>query len=426
MSEDYNIGGNSLQELLEDDRFKDFVSIIHDFTVKTSKARTPQEIYAIITSQLASRLKLTDCVIYAVDEQRKTLEQVAAFGPKMTDGSDLKNKLVLRFGQGHAGLAAEQKVSILVEDCSASEDYVADLELAGSEIEVPIIHNDKVYAVISSEHKEKRFYSAYHLKLFEIIAAITGGYVNKLTEQIELNTIKNRLEEILKKKSNDLDIVLESLSDKYTALKVSHEKREILMQEVHHRVNNNLQVISSMLNLYAKYPGNSSVNVLQEVQKRVQAMALVHQNFYKSFEKNLVNVNSYLFDLLNYLKSYSHNAVFSFEVTTRKTYISIDNLVPFGLLLTEIVTIYLNYASAKAVDTIALSIHLTMGGADNKLCLTIVDKLDCDLSAYFKIEAHDANNVSNLLIEALLEQLNATLTCSFQAGNELTVTFLEV
>jgi two-component sensor histidine kinase len=425
MREDYNIEGYSLQELLEDDRFKDFVSIIHDFTVQTSKALTPSEIYSIITSKLASRLSLTDCVIYAVDEQQKTLEQVAAFGPKMTEGSDLKNKLVLQFGQGHAGLAAEHKISILIEDCSISKNYVEDLELAGSEIEVPIIHNDKVYAVISSEHKEKRFFSAYHLKLFEIVAAITGGYVAKLTEQMELNSIKNRLEEILKKKSNDLDMVVESLSDKYTALKLSHEKREILMQEVHHRVNNNLQVISSMLNLYAKYPENNSQNVLQEVQKRVQAMALVHQNFYKSFEKNLVNINSYLFDLLNYLKSYSHNTLFSFEINTRTTFISIDKLVPFGLLLTEIVAIYLRYANENDAATIALTLNLSKEVIENTLHLTIEDELDTDLSANILIGENSADNISNLFIEALLEQLNATLTCSFQSGNKLIVSFSE-
>lgn len=414
---------NSIQELLSDDRFQNFVSIIHDFTIQISKANSAKEIYEIITLQLASRLNLSDCVIYEVDEQTKKLEQVAAYGPKNKVGNPLKNKLILDFAQGHAGLAAQDKKSILIENCFESNDYVEDLEIAGSEIEVPIIHNNKVYAVISSENKEIGFYNGFHLKLFEILASITASHISKLSEKLELNNIKLKLEEIVKKKSNDLDMVVESLSDQYTALKHSHEKRDVLLQEVHHRVNNNLQVISSILNLYSKLPNENPEKTLSEVHKRVQAMALIHQNFYKSFEQNLVNVKSYFNDLLNHLKSFSSNRSFTFELNTAVTYITINNLVPVGLLVTECVSSYFNALEEIHNGAIKLSLSLEKDTKSNLITLLLEDDLEFDLCGRLSNSMKKEESVSEVLIAALLDQINGELSYYFTSNNNIQLTF---
>jgi two-component sensor histidine kinase len=417
---------NSLDELIKDDRFQNFVSIIHDFNVQISKANHPQDIYKAITLQLANRLNLSDCVIYEVDEQKKILEQVAAFGPKNVEGDPLKNKLILEFGQGHAGKAAKQKKSILVENCKESKDYVEDLEEAGSEIEVPIIHNDRVYAVISSESKEVGFYNDYHLKLFEILASITAGYISKLTEKAELRSVKLNLEEVLKKKSNDLEMVVESLSDHYTALKKSHEKREILLQEVHHRVNNNLQVISSIINLYGKLPNGNVDNALLEIHKRVQAMALIHQNFYKSFEQNLVNVKSYFNDLMNYLKSFNHQVVFSFRIHSKLDYITINHLVPIGLLVTEFVSKYLDISKDEKINNITLNIYLNKNMKSGIINLTIQDDLDKDISLKLSPSIDSTSEtVSDVLTTALLDQLAGELKCYNKENNFVSIYFKE-
>lgn len=430
MSKQQNITFNSLkpesslQELIEDNRFKDFVSIIHDFNIQISKASSSQEIYEIITQQLADRLSLSDCVIYKVYDESQTLEQIAAFGPKHGKGEELKNKLTLKFGEGHAGIAAELKKSILVENCKTSSNYVRDFEEAGSEIEVPIMHNGRVFAVLSSENKEIGFYNDYHLKLFEVIASITAGYVYRLAEKEELEKIKKNLETVLKKKTNDLEMVVDSLSDHYSALKHSHEKREVLLQEVHHRVNNNLQVISSMLNLYGKYPTQNDSSTLQEVHKRVQAMALVHQNFYKSFEQNLVNVKSYFNDLLNYLKSFSTQTHFSFQLETNLNYISIDSLVPLGLLVTELISKYFSIASENIINNILIQIDLTKDHKKNSISLNIQDNLTKNIcSQIFPKDKSEEESIADVLISALTEQLEGEIVCEFNNHNEITIEF---
>ena len=77
-------------------------------------------------------------------------------------------------------------------------------------------------------------------------------------------------------------------------------EREILLQEIHHRVKNNLQVISSLLNVQSKYLDDESArNAVQDSRNRVQSMALVHEKLYQSKSLSEINVKEYLEELAN-------------------------------------------------------------------------------------------------------------------------------
>jgi two-component system, sensor histidine kinase PdtaS len=127
----------------------------------------------------------------------------------------------------------------------------------------------------------------------------------------------------------------------------SLREKDILIKEIHHRVKNNLQFISSLLNLQARYvtdPG--TVSVLKEGQNRVKSMALIHQNLYQ--EKNLtgIEVKKYLEVLIqNLFHSYNTSRDrIRLEMNIQELNLDVDTMIPLGLIINELVSNALKYA----------------------------------------------------------------------------------
>lgn len=407
----------NLRELKTQKSLSAFLETVHYFSQLLASFKSEQDIFDSLVNEIPPMLDLVDCVIYKVDEENQELIQVAAYGQK-NEGGEIKNKLKLKFGQGFAGLAASTGESQLIKDVTKSDKYVKDLIEAGSEIEIPIKMNDEVYAVISSEHPEKNFYNEFHVKLFEVLASIAVGALIKIRENEELEQIKVKLEDILEQKSGDLDRAIDAISSQYSELKYNHEKRETLIQEVHHRVNNNLQIISSILKMYLNRSDNGS-NELQEIHNRVQAMALIHQNIYKSIEMNLVDVASYIRDLMNYLKSLSSKSYISFEEEVSFPHISLNTLVPLGLFITELVQFW----SSRISEKTQLHFTIILGESKSRFTyeLVIMDSLEKPLFSQSSFKNED--DLSVILIEALVEQLEGEIEIVYDAFNKVCLRF---
>lgn len=395
-----------------------FLDIIHFYSKAVINSRTEQDVFNVLVNEITPKLDLEDCVIYKVDRSTKTIFQVAAYGHKEENGI-IKNQLTLDFGEGFAGLAAEKGQSILIKDVTKDDRYVKDIISAGSEIEIPIKMNDEVYAVISSEHTEKNFYNEYHVKLFEILASISVGTLVKIHETSELAAIKSKLESILKQKSSDLDRAIDAVSSQYSELKYQHEKRKTLIQEVHHRVNNNLQIISSILKMYLNRP-DSDVPELEEVHNRVQAMALIHQNIYKSMEMNLVDVTSYIRDLMNYLKSLNHITYISFNEDVKFDRINLNTLVPLGLFITEIIQLWIERAGQ---DVEELHFDIILGDCDKTYTYQMKITDNFGESIFKGLDVANETTLKVVLLNALVEQLEGSLSLDFDNSNTLTLCF---
>lgn len=389
-----------------------FLDVIHSFSAKVVSSYTEEDVFDTFMSEIPERLNLVDCVIYKVNREENSLIQVAGYGYKSDENKNIQNRLTLKFGQGLAGKVARDGVSILASDITKEKDYVKDIISAGSEIEVPIKINNEVFAVISSEHPEAGFYNEFHIKLFEILASIAVGALVKIQEKNDLENVKNRLESILEKKSSDLDRAIDALSNQYSELKYQHDKREILLQEVHHRVNNNLQIISSILKLYLTESDDNSKTDLREIHNRVQAMALIHQNIYKSLEMNLVDIDCYVRDLMSHIKSLYENIYVSFEQEISYKHINLNTLVPLGLFLTELVNTWLQSIKDQTdLDKVHFNIKLQECERKKKYYeLNIQDNVQANLFKNLNLE--EDTNIHSILITALMEQLEGTIEIS--------------
>ncbi|WP_341226609.1 histidine kinase dimerization/phosphoacceptor domain -containing protein [uncultured Arcticibacterium sp.] len=156
---------------------------------------------------------------------------------------------------------------------------------------------------------------------------------------------------LLKKKtSEELSIKNAEIENKNSVIQAALTEKETLLREIHHRVKNNLQIISSLLNIQSSNIDDPSVlSSIQEGQSRVQAMSLIHQNLYQSEHINDVDIENYLKELVNYLSDMftGSNKKIEIEVSASDIQFDIDTAIPLGLIVNELVSNAYKYAFDK-------------------------------------------------------------------------------
>ncbi len=130
-------------------------------------------------------------------------------------------------------------------------------------------------------------------------------------------------------------------------LRTSLREKEVLLKEIHHRVKNNLQVISSLLSLQAEYlKDEQMVKALKESQNRVRSMALIHEKLYQSRNLAEIDFSDYVRELTSQLiRSYGIGAHgISLNVQASQVLLAVDRAIPCGIIVNELVTNALKYA----------------------------------------------------------------------------------
>jgi two-component system, sensor histidine kinase PdtaS len=163
--------------------------------------------------------------------------------------------------------------------------------------------------------------------------------------------------------TTDSVISLLDITDRKTSeikIKQSLREKELLLREIHHRVKNNMQIISSLLNLQRNYIEDAEAdNLLQESQGRVKSMALVHEKLYQTDDLARINVVEYIRSLtMNLFHSYSVNPGIALIQDVGEVFFDIDTAVPLGLIINELVSNSLKYAfSNQKKGEIFISLH---------------------------------------------------------------------
>lgn len=204
-------------------------------------------------------------------------------------------------------------------------------------------------------------------------------------------------------------------------VRASLREKEVLLKEIHHRVKNNLQVISSLLNLQARTLTDPATRaVFSQSQTRVQSIALVHERLYESADLSHVNFRKYTTTLLDSVfETFGADGRGIMKaIDVGETSLTIDLAVPCGLIVNELVTNALKHAfPGGRRGTIAVSLHETF---DGRLDLTVKDD---GVGMPAALDPRATSSLGLDLVFTFAEQLSAEVDIERGAGTSFRFRF---
>jgi len=206
-------------------------------------------------------------------------------------------------------------------------------------------------------------------------------------------------------------------------IKASLEEKEVLLKEIHHRVKNNLQVISSLLRLQSRYITDPQIlEMLQESQNRVQSMALVHEQLYQSADLSRIDFADYIHSLTSHLyQAYEGNAKRAkLLINVTPVLLNIDTAVPCGLIINELVSNSLKYAfPGNNMGNIQIDFQNSLDNPQ-ELCLTVQDN---GIGFPKAIDFRNSGTLGLRLVCSLVRQLVGNIELENDLGTMFIIKF---
>lgn len=248
---------------------------------------------------------------------------------------------------------------------------------------------------------------------------------NKMTESLRISRdeLESRVGERTAALADTNEALIHEISERKkieVSLKNSIEEKDVLIKEIHHRVKNNLQIISSLLFLQScKIEDEEHLLIFQDSQNRIKSMALVHEKLYQSKELSKINFSEYLRNLTSYVhqtyRGKSNNLEFKFDL--EDIFLAIDTAIPLGLILNELLSNVYKYAfNDERSDRKIISIkskniedHFVFEVTDNGIGLP--QDFDIDKSESLGLK----------LVSNLVHQINGTLKIESIGGSKFTI-----
>lgn len=326
-------------------------------------------------------------------------------------------------------IAANQYDAVLLD--------LAMPELSGLDVlkQVAVSHPGLPLLVVSGTGNIREVISALRLGAWDFITkpmedmAILMHSLQKSVERSRLirenQQHRERLEALVAERTQALREEIRERTAVEEALRASLHEKEVLLKEVHHRVKNNLQIVSSLLSLQALRFEDELAAPFLDSQARIRAMALVHEKLYRAKDLSRIDFSAYLRQLAVFLmQAYSPKGKkIASDIDCEEFYLSVDLAIPCGLVLNELLTNSLKHAF-KGLTEGRISIH---GRTKDGMATLSVSDDGAGLPEGFDIDAVDSLGlqlVSNLTrqlkgrIEANSGEKGASFTLHFpiQAG----------
>ena len=236
----------------------------------------------------------------------------------------------------------------------------------------------------------------------------------------QLTSQHKRLERAVEQRTVDLTQAKEQIETQAEELRSSLKEKEVLLREVHHRVKNNLQVITSLLNLQTFRVKDPETKALfQECHDRVNSMALIHERLYQSDDLNEI-------DLAKYLENISVELARSYNADRRRIQLNInveavrlglDQAIPSGLIVNELVSNALKHAFPNQASG---KIDIDFSRTESTYMLSVSD------NGRGLPETFDVKNSASLgikLVYALTQKLRGTLTVDQKERTRIQIAF---
>jgi two-component sensor histidine kinase len=284
------------------------------------------------------------------------------------------------------------------------------------EIQTLTARNSEQQAILEKHLFEQNVFTAGALMLLLLLLLSINRYQIKRQANRQLQ----QQQEIIHKKNEILNGLLEEKEELLASKDKLIKEKECLVKEVHHRVKNNLQMISTLLYSQASYlKDKAALAAISESQQRIHAISLIHQKLYQSDNLQVVNMKSYIHELVDYLKeSFNAEQKIEFNIKVDSIEMEILKAIPVGLILNEAITNSLKYAF-DGEDQKIISIQLKHK-KNNSISLTIKDN-GKGIPADFNPLESDSLGIN--LMQGLSNQINADFSIKADNGTSIKLEF---
>jgi len=208
------------------------------------------------------------------------------------------------------------------------------------------------------------------------------------------------------------------LEEKNDLINTSLDEKELLLKEIHHRVKNNFQTVSSLLELQSKnIEDEQALKKINEGQNRIKSMALIHQKLYQNKDISTVDFQEYMVQLVNQIVSAYSIQNIEIDINANNIQLDIDTSIPLGLILNELITNTCKYAFT---DNQQGSLTISLKALEKQYCLTLKD------SGKGISEEIDLNKIKSLglrLVQRLTKQLQGNFSYSYANGSIFEIIF---
>jgi PAS domain S-box-containing protein len=221
--------------------------------------------------------------------------------------------------------------------------------------------------------------------------------------------------------------VFRDVTDRKKAEKMirqSLREKEVMLQEIHHRVKNNMQVISSMLSLQSRHiKDKNALELFKDSQNRVRSMSLVHEKLYMSENLGRIDCHEYVRSLTNYLSQiYCIDPnIIKFRFNIDEVFFGIETATPFGLLVNELVSNALKHAFPEGKEG-AITINLHKDG-EGDYALVVSDD---GIGIPDHIDFRNTETLGLQLVSTLADQLDAAIELHRSGGTSFEINFGEL
>ncbi len=219
----------------------------------------------------------------------------------------------------------------------------------------------------------------------------------------------------------------QQLQAEVTERKKEHKKviaalkeKEVLLKEIHHRVKNNMQVISSILNLQSRHiKDKHALKMFEDSQNRIKSMALVHEKLYESENLAGIDFAEYIRSMTSYLFSlYKIGQAIGLNIDIKDILLDVNTAIPCGLIINELISNSLKYAFPEGiVGEICIQLF---SDKDDKFTLIVKDN---GIGFPKDLDFRETESLGMQLVIMLVEQLEGTIELDKSKGTNFKITF---
>jgi PAS domain S-box-containing protein len=268
----------------------------------------------------------------------------------------------------------------------------------------------------------------------------SGNLIGISTIARDISQLK-KAEEVLKEHLDNLEITVEKRTNELTNANVllnteikerkkmgneitkSLEEKEMLLKEIHHRVKNNLMIISSLLNLQSSYiKDKASQDIFKESQNRARSMALIHERLYQSTDLKRIDFGEYISSLATELfHTYEADPGFiKLNINVEDVLLDINTAIPLGLIVNELITNSLTHAFPEGKrGKINVNFHLK----DDHYEFTVKDN---GIGFSEDLDFQNTDSLGLQMVTSLTDQIDGEIELDRNNGTEFKITFKEL